>query len=570
LFAFVIGLGLLAWIFLQRGPTVERGTVLVLDVREALPERAEVGLQALLGAPVMDFLELAGALRRAARDDRVEGLLLKVSSGGLGAGMAEELRESLSRFRLSGKFVIAYASGPSTLQYFLATAADEILIDESTTLDTTGIRLNAFFLKDALSELGVEPDLVRVGDFKGMFEELAFSAPTTEFEETMSSLADSLYETIVEGVATSRKLDGGSVRALFDRCPLRPDEAKREKLVDDVVDAASVLKRIEARAGKTVHLARIEDYLKAGSERFSSEKWFAVVHVVGAIVEGDSRELPLTGLSTGAESLARALKKAAEDPGAAGILLRIDSPGGSASASEKIFRAVEAARKRKPVVVSMGDTAASGGYYAACAADRIFGLRMTLTGSIGVFGGKVVLKDLLQRHHVELRSYGRGKHAGMNDFARPFTADERLLLKELLEDCYRRFIARVAAGRKKSLEDINSVAQGRVWTGRAALEKGLVDALGGMAEAIEALRELARVPPDTSLDLHLYPPRATLWDLFGKPQESDLVFAPPLRARALPIGSAGAWKEVRAWLRESSLFDGRASLALMPIVLEVK
>jgi len=436
-------------------------------------------------------------------------------------------------------------------------------------LDTTGIRLNAFFLKDALREFGVEPDLVRVGNFKGMYEELAFPAPSPEFEETMDSLADSLYQTIVEGVADARKLDEPSVRALFDRSPLRSDEAKREKLVDDLVDPASLRKRIEARAGKTIHLSSVEDYWKACRESSSSEKWIAVVHVLGAIVEGDSRELPLTGFSTGAETFARALRKAAEDPGAAGILLRIDSPGGSASASEKMFRAVEAARKLKPVVVSMGDTAASGGYYAACAADKIFVQRMTLTGSIGVFGGKVVLKELLQRHHLELRSYARGKHAGMNDFARPFTTDERLLLKELLEDCYRRFLARVAAGRMKSLEDVNSVAQGRVWTGRGALEKGLVDAVGGLAEAIEALRELSRAPTEAALELRVYPPRATLWDLFGKPAERDLVLS-SLRLQASPMGSPEVWKELRAWLQESSFFNGSSSLALMPIALEVR
>jgi protease-4 len=559
--AFLIVLLAGLWLALRR-PPVRPGTVLLIDLRVPMEERSQDGLSRLLGGSSEDMIELWSALDRAAKDPRVEGVLLRVKPGRVRPGKVDELRALLLRFRSSGKFVVAHASAPDTLGYFLATAADEILLDPSTTLDAVGIRLTAFFLKDALAKLGVDPELLRVGDFKGAYEELALPGPTPELEESINAIADSTYQSIAQGVAGARKLEESVVRQLFDRCPLPPDEALLEKMVDRLADSDSVLKRLEEKASKDVHLSSIEGYLSSCGEDGRAQR-VAVVHVLGTIVEGASRPLPIAGLTTGADTVVKALRDAAGDSDVAGILIRIDSPGGVVSASEKIHHAVESARKRKPVVASMGGAAASGGYYAACAAEKIFAHPTTLTGSIGVFGGKVVVGQLLERLRVEVRTYARGKRASIGDLTRPYSAEERLALKALLEDSYRRFVDRVATGRKKSFEEIQSVAQGRVWTGRMALGAGLVDEMGGLGEALDALRDMARLPAGVPLGLKLYPPPASLWDSLSG-SKGDLTWA-----GGLDTGGASLVEGLDS-LREAGLLGGFARLSFLPFTLKVE
>ncbi|HVR73283.1 MAG TPA: S49 family peptidase, partial [Planctomycetota bacterium] len=437
LLALLVVVATLAWTLL-RGPSIEPGTVLLMDLQAPVAERSEEGLVALLSPPSTDFVGLFRALELGAVDPRVVALMVKIAPGHLGPGKVEELRNLLERFRrASGKPIVAHVSAPDTLGYFLATAADEILLDKSTTLDTVGIRLSAFFLKDALAKLGVELDLVRVGQFKGAFEELALPGPTPAFEESMNSLADSIYMTIVEGIARARKLDLEAVGAVLDRSPLPPAEAISAKLVDRLVEGEDVLAWARARVPGAAHVATATEYLEA-QEGARTAGVLAVVHVLGTIVEGETRQVPILGFNTGAATAVEALRGAADDPDVAGILLRIDSPGGIVSASEKIYHAVTDARKKKPVIASMGGAAASGGYYAACGAERIFAHAMTFTGSLGVFGGKVVIQDFLRDREVTVRTYPRGKRASLSDPTRTYSAEERLALVALLEDSYHR------------------------------------------------------------------------------------------------------------------------------------
>ena len=545
---------------LMRGPQVKPGTVVVLDLDQDVPERSAEDLIHFLGAPEVDLVALTYAMERAAMDERVDGILLRIGSTNPGAGKVEEIRGILEVFRRSGKFVVAYASGPDTLGYLLATAADEIILDPSTTLDAVGIQVKAFFLKDLFKELGVEADLVRVGEFKGDFEQLTLSAPTPEFESSMDALVDSLYQTILDGIAGARNLSTTSVRELLDRCPMLPDEAVAEKLVDRVLRGQDVKGRIDQRAARSVELMPIEDYVQAVGEPTRSDRHIAVIHVLGAIHDGDSRDLPLIGFSTGGDTVAHAIKESAKDPSVAGILLRIDSPGGTVTGSQKIFHAVDAAKKQKPVVASMGNIAASGGYYAACDADHIFAQRSTLTGSIGIYGGKIVVEALMERFHLESRSYSRGKRATMYDPTRRFTPEEQLTLKDVLENYYRRFVADVAAGRKKGFEEIQAVAQGRVWTGKSALEEGLVDSLGGLSDAAEALRRLTRV--QEPLPLRVYPPKAGFLDIFRRSKRQDLV--------RLGASTPALYREVQECLEGSGLLRPFTGLALLPFALDIR
>jgi protease-4 len=380
----------------------------------------------------------------------------------------------------------------------------------------------------------------------------------------MKGLADSVYESIVLAVAEDRKLDPGAVRNLFDRCPMTAQEAVRAGLADGIASQDDVRARLRELARADVHPLSVEEYLPACRSAPSSGKWIAVVHVLGLIADGESREMSFAGRTAGADDIVRALRESAEDPDVVGILLRIDSGGGSASASEKIFAAVESARKRKPLVASLADTAASGGYYAAAAADKVIAQRTSITGSIGVFGGKLVVERLLGTLKVGRRSWDRGKRAGMYDSTRPFTPDERMAVKDIMEDVYRRFVDRIAASRRKSFEDVNAVAQGRVWTGRAAVDAGLVDSVGGIPEALEALRSLARVPEGTSIGVRRHPePRGILDDLLGSGGKRDPFLHTLVRNR--PVGP----EDLRDLL-ESRLFSGRSGFALLPIRIQVR
>lgn len=540
--------------YLSSGPRVQPGTVLVLELDREIPERSRDGLARFLGASGMDLVGLVHALELAAGDSRIRGLVVRVGSGPIAPGRVEELRECLEQFRGSGKFVLAHMTQPSTRAYLLATAADEVLLAPAGVVNATGVHASALFLGDLLQEIGVKADLVRVGRYKGAFEELARSEPTPAFDEAMNALVDSLYEVAMEGIARSRGLSASEVRELVDRCPMLPDEALDAKLVDEVVRIDELQDRLitEYEPGP-VHFLHIEEYLEAVGLDSPLNRCLAVVHVVGPILDGESRVIPLVGVSCGADTVARAMKEAADSPEVAGILLRVDSPGGTVTASEKIFHAVQEARKKKPVVASMGDVAASGGYYAASGADRILAHPSTLTGSIGIFGGKFQCESLLQRHQVTARTYSRGKHAGMYDSTTGFTAEERVALEKVLEYHYRRFVSHVAQGRKKGFEEIEAVAQGRVWSGADALEVGLVDSLGGIASAVTALKDIARV--SAPLPLRPYPPRPGFWDLFWKESTDELVL--------LEGGTAALLEKLREGLEGSGLFEPLRPMALL-------
>ncbi len=551
-----------AWFFLSPR-SIPSGSMLVLDLTAPTEERSGEGLSQLLAGAEIDVVDLWRCLRSAASDPRVEGLLLRIYPGAVQLGLVDELRGLVTQFRSSGKVTIAQLNAPDTPGYFLATAAEEVLLDRSTTLDTVGVRMNAYFLKDALGAMGVEADLVRVGSFKGAFEELSRSVPSPEFEVSMNALVDSLFESILEPIASARRINVNAVRAAFDRSPLGPDEAQAEKLIDGVISTHEVRRRIEEKAGKPLHWISVAEYRSTLSAGPGARR-LALVHVLGTLIEGESRELPWIGFSTGADTVVRSLNAALEDPGIVGILLRIDSPGGVVSAAEKVQLAVESARKLKPVVASCGRVAASGGYYAACSAERILAHPTTLTGSIGIFGGKIVLGDLLARLKVEARTYSRGEHATMNDFTRKYTAEERLALKSMLENSYRKFVSKVALGRKKSFEAIDAVAQGRVWTGRAALAAGLVDRLGGFFEAVDALVEFANLDLGEAIELELFPAQKTIWEaLSGLKRPATGV------GQSLEVQSFEFLQNLSSF-QQAGLLDGISALSWMPFSLETR
>ena len=552
-----------------RGTGTSGPTILVLDLTAPVPERADPDFASLWGRGSIDLIGLRRALAAAQDEADVAGLLVKVSASGLGAGKAEEIWRLLTEFRESGKLVVAHLDGADMLGYLVATAAEEVLLDRTSWLNTVGLQMRAFFLKDTFAKFGLKADLVRVGDYKGAYEQFTAAEPSPEFDVAMDALVDSLYGSMLSMISQARGLESDALGRALNRAPLLPDEALEAKLVDRLVWSDEIQSILEERVGSGVSFVRVGEYLRRQPEP-RSDKVFAMIHVTGMISEGSTESTVVGGPMAGAATIVRALRAAAKAPDVAGIIVRIDSGGGGVSASEKIWRAVDRASKRKPVVASMGAAAASGGYYVACAADKILAQRMTLTGSIGIFGGKLVLGDLLEQQKVGTREYGRGEHAGLYDMTRAFSADERRTLQTTLEAAYRTFVKRVADGRRRTFAEIDAVAQGRVWTGQAAVDVGLVDDYGGLSSAVEALRELATVGPEEAVTLRLYPEPANWYDLVLPDTDEPVISTFSEILRQGNGGPSLLVQELSQWVQRTQIFAAGKGMALMPVALEAK
>lgn len=550
----VLGM-LAAW---WSGPSVPGTAVLVVDLRQPVPERADEGIEQVLGGAPLDLLGLRRALQAAAGDPRVRGVLLRVGAGGLDLAQAEEIRGMLGDFASAEKFTIGFGQGPDGAGYLLLCAADQVILDPAADLNLVGVSLEAFFIADALRPLGLEFDLVRAGEYKGTYEQLKHSRPSPEFQKALGETADALYQVLVEEIASSRKITPAQVRSAIDEGPLSPARAVEARLADRLA-YQDELRRIIAERSGGVEATPIDaaEYLEAVGESGGGAR-MAVVHVRGLIADTAGPAVPLLGRVTGADEVVSALRDARDDPSVRALVLRIDSPGGTLSGAERIWREVEATRKQKPVVATMGSAAASGGYYIACAAERVIARPATITGSIGVFGGKLVLEKLLADRGVHVEAAARGRRAGMFSLARRFSDDQRAALERVVQDGYRQFVDRVAVGRKRPSEEVERLARGRVWTGSQALEHELVDELGGIEEAVTAARRLARIPDGEPVDLVLLPARRSLFEvLVGRKRTA------PLLQGAAPAAALGPWAHL------VDLLDGRRPLAIAPELLNL-
>ncbi len=479
------------------------------------------------------------ALYEAGADRRVAGLVVKVGAGGLGWPAMQELRLGIQAFRESGKPTLAWAEsldGPGALAaYVLASACEQIWLQPGGELGALGIGVETTFLRGTLDKLGVRPEFEQRREYKNapdLFQRTGF---TEAHREAVEAVAESLYADAVTDIAGARGLSAERVAELLDQGPHTAAAAREHGLVDRLGFRDQVWDTARNWSVEEAQLLFADRWRPRRRLRSLPRPWqrghVALVDVRGTIASGRSRRLP-TGRVAGSDTVAAQLRAAREDPHARAVLLRVDSPGGSAVASEVIWREVSRLREAgTPVVVSMGSLAASGGYYVACAADTILALPATLTGSIGVFGGKLVLTDLLARIGVSTGTVQRGEHALMYSARRGFSAGERDRLSALIDAVYDDFVAKVAAGRGRSAEEIEVLARGRVWTGRAALANGLVDRLGGMREAATVARERGGLPSTAPVVPAL---RIPLWARLSRPRNSD---DPRAWAR---VGASGA------------------------------
>jgi len=486
-------------------PGVPAVAVLTIDLDRGLPEQRDQGPLSLLrgGGGASNFRAVIGALDRAAADARVKGLVAAIGSGSLGLAQTQELRAAIKRFRAAGKFAYAISDsfgefGAGNSGYYLAAAFERIYLQPTGALGLTGFYAETPFARDALNEWGVEPMIDRRAEYKTAPNSATETGFTPAQRENLQALVDDLTAQAVRDIAQDRRLEQPALRALIDRGPFDAGQAKQAGLVDELAYRDQALDAARGKAGAEAKTMKLGRYVATSDAPKPKGDPVALVYAVGAITRGDGGQTsPLGGTTLGADRVAKAIEDATADEKVKAIVLRIDSPGGSYVASDTIRRAVERARaKGKPVVASMGNAAASGGYYIALAAERIVAEPATITGSIGVFAGKLHTSGFWRKLGVNWDGVAGGARADLWTQAKAYDADERAWLGQTLDRIYDEFVGRVAEARGLTMEQAREIAKGRVWTGSEAKQRGLVDELGGLDTAIAAARSLAGIAED--------------------------------------------------------------------------
>lgn len=529
---------------------VPNGCVLEFDLRAAPPETTGFDPVAMItgGSRAMSLRDTVAAIHRAAEDPRVAGLIARVQLAAAPPAAVQELREAIAAFSAVKPSLAWAETYPGTLSYYLASAFGEVWMQSSGSVGLIGFASNAMFLRDALDKAGIEAQIIATGEYKSAANLLTEGGFTEAHREAVTRMLGSLQEQVWRAVAESRKVEPAALDELADRGPLLRDDAVASGLVDRIGFRDEAYARIAELIGvqdvsdentpPRLYLAR---YAGAARPRLSPpvpsvpgrrpKPTLAVITVDGTIVtgRGGPQFLPLGTSTAGADTIAAALREAAADDSVSAIVLRVDSPGGAVIASETIWREVARARERgKPVVASMGAVAASGGYYVAMGADAILANPGTITGSIGVITGKLVVRDLKDRLGVASDTVRTNANADAWSVDAPFTPEQRRHREAEAELLYHDFVERVAEGRNLSAEAVEAVARGRVWTGADALERGLVDELGGFRAAVRRAKVLAGLDGDAEVRLVSYP-GSSLLDLV-RPRASSQPAAASLGA----------------------------------------
>ena len=520
-------------------PTKEPMVVVLTLEGDYAEEPSEPGV---LGDIKPTLPNLLRRLDAAVADKNVAAVWLKIGDLSVGRAKIYELRAAVARLRKAGKPVYAELTTADSGQYLLAIACDQVVMPPSGMLIIPGVRAEITFYKGVLDRLGLQFDALRMGKYKGAFEPLTNETMSAPLRESYESLVDDNYQYLLATVAADRHLKDYQVKTHVDRGLFSPEDAKKANLIDAVLYADQLQEVIQ----KKLHVEKVKlvaDYKKEKIdadfsgisglmkliEIFSGAKpstagrkpKIAVIYAVGPIMEGKSSTGLFGGSSAlGSTTLIAALRKAADDAKVAAVVMRIDSPGGSATASDLIWR--ETTRLKKPFIASMGDIAGSGGYYIAMGAQKIFAAPGTLTGSIGVLGGKLVTRGLYDKLGLKTEVIARGANSGSMSSNQPFTPEERKVWIEVLQETYHQFVSKAAEGRKMPFSKVEELAQGRVYTGQTAQKIGLVDELGTLDDAIAAAKKAAGLKADADVELLLLPEPKTFFEqLFGDPSASS-------------------------------------------------
>lgn len=503
--------------------------------------------------------DVCAGIHRAATDDAIRALVLHVGDVEWGWARLAEFRDALGEFRASGKPIYVSLQGGAEQSYLLASSGNVVSMPQTSVLQLDGLTITAMFLRGTYDKLGITPNFAHVGEFKSAVESYTRTGFSPPARLALESLLDDQYALLVDSLASSRGLERDSLRRLVDAGPFTAPAAWRAGLLDTLLDEPGLDSLAARKAGHGLSGVTLTRYLARESDPIGGEE-IALVVASGAIVPGRSHDSPWSGPECGSETVIAALREARNRHSVKAIVFRIDSPGGSGQASDDIWQEVRRARARKPVVVSMSNLAASGGYYIACGADEIVAEPSTITGSIGVFGGKLNLLGLYRKLGLNIETVSRGRNAEMLSAFRDFTPEEQARYQAQLDDFYRVFLARVSEGRGMGTQQVDSLGRGRVWSGIAAQRFGLVDTLGGLSTALGVARRRAGIAPGTDVNLELYPrPKRTFWrGLFeGLVDDSQ----DDTRVAALsPV--------MAAWIAASK-FPAGATLALLPYTIDI-
>jgi protease-4 len=572
-------IGALLVMAIRSEPDIASNSVLVLRVEGALPDysAADPAMSRIFGGDPNSFTNLLTQLRKAKADKRIGAVLLDFGLLGTGWAKSEELRDAIADFRRSGKPIYAYMEIGSDKELFVASAAEKVFVPPIGDLFINGLAAEAMFFKGSFDKLGIYWDSYQIGKYKTAPERFTRKDMSEGERETLNSLLDGIFNRYTAKIAEARGKSIEDIRTLIDNAPHNAVAAQAAGLIDGALYRSEVENELKKRLGykENEKLKKVSqrEYQQVSQESLGlnqGEK-IAVIFASGPINLGNSSDGTFGGEQTiGSDTVVKAINDARTDESVKAIVLRVDSPGGSIYPSDLIWKAVEEAKAKKPVVISMSDLAASGGYYVSMGANRIVAQPLTLTGSIGVFAYKPVMKEFYDWVGVTSEYVLRGKNAGMFRETEKFNEDERRQFERLINHYYwNEFIPKVAKGRGRDTEYIDSVAQGRVWTGEQARERGLVDEFGGLDRAVEIAKELAKIPADKGVRRVVYPaPRSFFQQLFGPEQDTTTSAE---QQRMAVINSLP--KEMQRTFRIAARFDrfgqGEA-LAILPFELDVK
>src|ERR1041385_9061252 len=573
----LIGIAIL-WSALRKGePSIGDNSLLTLRVAGSLPDYTpDDPFKRFFGGPDQSLSGLVMNFKKARVDKRIKAILLDVNLSGVGWGKAEEIRDAITDFRSSGKPVYAYVEFGLNKEYYIATACDKIIVPPPGELFINGLAADVMFFRGSLDKLGIYPDIFQIGKYKSAGDMFTQKQMTDAHREYVNSMLDDLYGRYVNTIAQARHKTPDEVRALIDNAPYSAAKAKEAGLIDETLYRDDVEKEFKKLLGyketDTFIPVRSSDYRDVAPESLGLNKGerIAVIYASGDIGSGSSANSPSGEQSIASDTLVKALNDAAADKSLKAIVLRVDSPGGSGLASDIIWHAVEAANAKKPVVVSMSDVAASGGYYISASASKISAQPSTITGSIGVVAGKPVMRGFYDWLGISNEYVLRGKTAGMFRETEKFSDDERSEFEDWIKTTYYKdFVPKVAKGRHKDPQFIDTVGQGRVWTGAQAKDRGLVDEFGGLDKAIEIAKQLAKIPANKGVERVILPyPTTFLQQLLNtsgdnsntKVEQQREVFA------ALP-------EDARRALRYMALMDrmkNGETMFVMPFDIRIK
>ena len=518
----------LARSFRESPPTVAQNSVLQLQLSGDIPERppVEVPFGAFAERPASTVTSVWMMLRKAAVDARIKAVVLEPDSLSVGWGKLEEFRADLERFKKSGKPLFAFLKTPGAREYYLASAADRIYLGPTDWLNIKGMRVELMYFKNTLDKIGVDVQVEHDGKYKDFGDMFTRTSMSPETREVMTGLVDSLYDNLVGRIAQARKKTPNAVRALIDRGPFLANDALQDGLVDQLRYEDQMFADLQQKVNSgELHKLSSGKYQKVPADSLGLEGRHRIAMLVGdgTITRGSSDDDGVSDDGIRAAGFNKLLRRIAGDSSVDGVVVRIDSPGGDAVASDEIWREMNLLSKKKPVVISMSDTAASGGYYMAMTGDPVVAYPGTLTGSIGVVFGKPNLHGLYDKLGITKDMIARGRFAAIDSDYRDLSGAELAKLKEGIDANYHDFVAKVAQARRRPFDQVEALAQGRVWLGAQAQTRGLVDELGGIDRALELVKQKARIPASENVTIVMYPARRSILDvLFGRAPESTV------------------------------------------------